>query len=98
MTLRRVKVLIAGLPADCALARSQNGADAEWSLTAHLLALLADQGAVANWQRVVINSKSKPAPPKPIPRPGVEVEPQRRGLTLEQAELLQSRAPGKGDE
>lgn len=59
LTYRRLKVAVDGL----------RRADAEWSTTDHLLALIADHLAAANWQR-----GGKGPRPKPIKRPGYEPE------------------------
>lgn len=42
-----------------------------WSVTDHLLALVADELAVANWQR---QGKRNAPRPRPIPRPGAKEE------------------------
>ena len=60
------------------------GEDAEWSLTDHLLALVYDALAMANWQR-----SGKGERPKPLPRPGSSEEGNRIGggtvMTIEEA-------------
>jgi hypothetical protein len=62
------------------------GEEAEWSLTDHLLALIADHLAAANWQR-----SGKGPCPKPLPRPGVVDGSKKRmgnaSMTLEQARV-----------
>jgi hypothetical protein len=65
------------LPADSATAEAIHGAG--WSTTEHLLALIADQLAAANWQRA--GDKTKPRP-QPLPRPG-----EQRGLAMSGAEI-----------
>jgi hypothetical protein len=55
------------LPEGSAFIRSVVGPDSQWSLEAHLLALISDQLAVANWQR----TGKKDDYPKPLPRPGL---------------------------
>lgn len=87
LTYRRLGVLVAGLGKDSALTRSVRrnpleGSDesgemspeeemAAWGLEHHLLALIADLLAGANWQR----GGGKGSKPRPIPRPGVSDEP-----------------------
>jgi hypothetical protein len=46
-----------------------HGDAAEWSIDSHLLALIADIGQIANWQRTENGSKGRNVP-KPIRRPG----------------------------
>lgn len=55
---------------DTALALEQHGQDVLWSLTDHLLAVIADALHGANWQR----GEGKGTKPKPIPRPGQETD------------------------
>ena len=50
------------------------GEHADWTLTDHLLAVVADQLAIANWQRGGGKSKR----PKPIPRPGAQDKDKKR--------------------
>lgn len=50
-----------------ALARSLDPDAALWGIAEHLLATVADELALANWQRQGKRSARKP---KPIPRPG----------------------------
>lgn len=52
-----------------ALVRGLRGEEHPWGLPEQLLAVVADELRVANWQRS--GGKRKDAP-KPIPRPGVE--------------------------
>lgn len=74
LTFRRLRVLIAGLPADSAFAQawardfpSPADDDPTWPLEAYLLANIHDLLAVANWQR---GGGGKSSYPKPLPRPG----------------------------
>jgi hypothetical protein len=70
-------VLIEHLPRDSALVRALHGEVAEWGLTEHLLAGAVDELAVGNWLFVAANSDENadvPERPRPVPRPGVEVE------------------------
>ncbi len=60
-------MLVRQLPAESATIRSRIGPSAAWSTAEHLLALIADHLAVANWQRA--NRKAAKRP-KPLPRPG----------------------------
>lgn len=58
-------------PHSSALYRAMNPDETEWGLTEHLLAYVVDLSAVANWQRAQGKKKDYP---KPIPRPGIEVD------------------------
>lgn len=82
LSYRRLGVLVAGLPSDSALARklarevTEPGEMTEqeealaWRLEHHLLALIVDLLAGANWQR----GGGKGGKPKPLRRPGVKPE------------------------
>lgn len=59
--------LLEYLPREGAVARDIIGESAEWALSDHLLAYIADGVWVANWQR---GHGKKKDYPKPIPRPG----------------------------
>lgn len=100
LTWRRVRALIAHLPADSALARSMAGEDSGWTLETHLLAAVHDRLAEANWQRGNAGSKSPTRRPTPIPRPGLR--PERIGGTRrsprEVAEFLARLQPKGGEE
>jgi hypothetical protein len=66
-------VLVRHLPRDSALLREVQGEAADWSVTDHLLALIADQLAEANWMFAVVNrdeDSEAPDCPQPVPRPG----------------------------
>lgn len=67
LSLRRLDVLVRNMPDGSATARAIHGEVVEWGATEHLLALVADLLAQANWQRQ--GDKGKPAP-KPVDRPG----------------------------
>lgn len=54
--------------ADTALALERHGATVRWSLTDHLLAVIADALHNANWQR----GGGKGTRPQAIPRPGAD--------------------------
>ena len=73
MSSRRLRVLLEHLPSGSSFARSVHGDAAEWSLTDHLLATVADQLAMANWMFATVNrdedAESLPYP-EPIARPG----------------------------
>lgn len=58
--------LVAALPRDAATTRALHGPSVAWGDSEHLLALIVDLLAGANWQR----SGGKSPKPKPIPRPG----------------------------
>ncbi|MGK5631221.1 hypothetical protein [Streptomyces sp. URMC 123] len=73
LSSRRLAVLLEHLPRDGAVARALHEEAAEWSVTDHLLATVADQLAVANWMFATVNSDEDADPleyPAPIPRPG----------------------------
>lgn len=55
------------LPASSAYARDTLGDAALWTLESHLLAVVVDALATANWQR-----GGKGPRPRPVPRPGVK--------------------------
>ncbi|MEV5849825.1 hypothetical protein AB0M32_48490 [Streptomyces sp. NPDC051985] len=92
LSSRRLRVLIAHLPADSSYARAVHGEQADWTVTDHLLAAVVDHLAVANWMFATVNrdEDTDPAPyPEPVPRPGegegaVETagSPEPRGATL----------------
>lgn len=71
LSLRRLAVLVRGLPADSATARALDPS-LQWSSTEHLLAHVLDVLRVGNWL-VVESNKRKGARnpfPQPVPRPG----------------------------
>ncbi|MER5970264.1 hypothetical protein ABT112_11105 [Streptomyces sp. NPDC002055] len=73
LSSRRLAVLLAHLPRDGAVARELHDEAAEWSVTDHLLATVADQLAVSNWMFATVNRDEDAEPldyPEPIPRPG----------------------------
>lgn len=87
LSARRLRVLIQHLPRDAALVRELHGESAEWGLTEHLLAATVDELAVGNWLFVSANRDEHADPPdrpKPVPRPGVEEEPETPAATPEQ--------------
>lgn len=75
-------MLIAHLPAGNALALAQSN-DAHWSLTDHLLAVIADGINAQIWQ---LGSGKKADYPKPIPRPGVSAG-ERLGSSVPLADI-----------
>jgi hypothetical protein len=70
-----VAVLTAHLPADSATARAVHGEAARWSLTDHLLAVVADRLAIMSWQ---LGGNRHAPRPEPLPRPGADAPPTRR--------------------
>lgn len=67
--------------------RSVHGPVADWNASDHLLAVVADLLAAANWQRG--GDKKKPRP-KPLPRPG-DVKAKKRDPAEIRARLLEQR-------
>jgi hypothetical protein len=66
-------VLVRHLPRDGALAQDLHGESADWTVTDHLLAHMADQLAEANWMFATVNRDEDTEPlefPSPFPRPG----------------------------
>lgn len=66
-TWRDLRAIVTMLPPGSALHRVSD--DEGWSRADHLLALIADQLATANWQR---QGKKAAARPKPLKRPGAK--------------------------
>lgn len=64
LTWRDLLVITREAPPSSALRRAQTGG---WGITEYLLAVVADELAIANWQR---QGKRGAPRPKPIPRPG----------------------------
>lgn len=88
LSYRRLGVLVAGLSRESALARKLSREAAAdpgemspedealaWSLEHHLLAMIVDLLAGANWQR----GGGKGSRPQPLPRPGVKPSGERVG-------------------
>ncbi|MFE4334263.1 hypothetical protein ACFRQM_34085 [Streptomyces sp. NPDC056831] len=68
-------MLVQHLPRDSALARELHGEAADWSVTDHLLAHIADQLSESNWMFARVNSDTDGESldyPKPVPRPADE--------------------------
>ena len=65
-------ILLRGLDASSELgaAVQQDSSFVGWTTERHLLAGIYDRLAELSWLTVAINSKRKPKPPKPLPRPG----------------------------
>jgi hypothetical protein len=66
-------VLVRHLPRDSALARERHGEGAEWTVTDHLLAQVADRLAEANWMFAMVHRDEDSEPleyPEPVSRPG----------------------------
>lgn len=78
--------LIEQLPPDSALAAAQHGEIATWDVATGILALIADNTAIANWQRASARSKTKLPPPTPVPRPGKAAKPDIKQVVT--AEML----------
>ncbi|MFH9419993.1 hypothetical protein [Streptomyces sp. NPDC017529] len=77
LSARRLSVLLAHLPRDGAVARALHDEAAEWSVTDHLLATVADHLAVANWMFATVNRDEDTEPPEypePLQRPGAGPE------------------------
>lgn len=66
LTWRDLKVIVRHLPPGNALERARMGEAAQWGRDTYLLALIADQLGLANWQRAGDRNRKKP---KPVPRP-----------------------------
>lgn len=62
-------MLTANLPTDSATARALHGESARWSLTDHLLAVVADRLAIMSWQ--LAGNRHAPRP-EPLARPGMD--------------------------
>lgn len=72
-----------------------------WTVTDYLTAVVADQLAVANYQRFKASGGKGGTKPKPIPRPGQEPERILQGDSMSPAEItaiLQSRYRGTTDD
>jgi hypothetical protein len=90
LSLRRLAVMVRGLPADSATARAVEPY-LQWSPTEHLLAHVLDVLRVGNWLVVESNKRkgSRNPYPKPIPRPGDEQEQPQRMTGHELSDWLQ---------
>jgi hypothetical protein len=72
-------VLLRHLPLESSYIRATGGDDVAWTVTEHLLAIVADAVQIGNWQRQ--GDKNKPRP-RAIPRPG-----QRSSTTVHRSAL-----------
>lgn len=70
LTWRDLLVIVRNLPPTSSLSRAINGEAADWGVTEHLLALIADHLAGANWQR----GGGQGMQPRPVRRPGADTE------------------------
>lgn len=66
---RKVLVFATHLPRESSLVTAVVGEPAEWSVTDHLLAHVVDGINHLLYAYIAAHSKSKPAAPKPFPRP-----------------------------
>lgn len=85
-------MLLKNSPKDSAFVRSVSGDDSGWSVTDHLLALVVDHLAIAQWQR----GGGKGPLPKPLKRPGTENE--RHGtasMSLEELKAWRDKRRGR---
>ncbi|RJQ79979.1 hypothetical protein D5S17_09420 [Pseudonocardiaceae bacterium YIM PH 21723] len=73
MSPRRALALIRQLPPESAthtvLAGTREARG--WSTDRHLLAAVVDAVRESTWATIATHSKRRPAPPKPLPRPGM---------------------------
>ncbi len=72
-------MLLKHLPRDSAVARELHGEAAEWSVSDYLLATAVDQLAESNWMFATVNQDEDSERldyPTPVPRPGVEPDPE----------------------
>ena len=94
LSYRQLAVILNNAPRDSAFGRAMLGEHADWTLTDHLLAIVIDHLAAANWQRGGGKSKR----PKPIPRPGVHDPDARRFGTTVSLEEARRKWPRKKKE
>lgn len=71
LSLRRLAVLVRGLPADALTVQALH-IEASWGTTEYLLAEVLDTLRQANWLTVELNKKKNARNPQPerVPRPG----------------------------
>jgi hypothetical protein len=67
LSVRRLCVLIDGLPPQSALHRSIDAKDAAWSNTDHMLAHVIDELRINGWK---LSGAPRSHPYEPFPRPG----------------------------
>lgn len=70
LTWRRLGVLLHHLPRESAYVQAVAGARAMWGHSEYLLARLIDEVRTGNHMFERVNFKGRPAPPRPLPRPG----------------------------
>lgn len=95
--------LLTYLPAEAATTAALTGVHpaTRWTVTDYLVAVVADQLAVANYQRFKASGGKGGTKPKPIPRPGDEPERILQGDSMSPEEItaiLQSRYRGTTDD
>lgn len=78
LTWGDLRAMTTQAPRHSAFYRAMHPEEAVWGLPEQLLAALVDYSAVANWQR---GSGKQRDYPKPIPRPGVESDEKKFGVT-----------------
>ena len=71
LTYGDMLVIIQQAPRESAIAKAVDPERAEWSLTDHLLAMIADANTWLVWSKSKDGQKNRNRP-KPIPRPGLE--------------------------
>lgn len=83
---RRVVWLVEHLPEDSAtVAVLRGGAEhRSWTTAAHLLATVVDAVQLNTWATVAANSKRRPRPPTPLPRPDTAPRSSARVVTVAQ--------------
>ena len=106
LTLRKVGVLLAGLPPESAVmsALAPLMGDAEpdpdalprqWSTTEHLLASVVDAVTAQTWAMRQLKSPKRIPPPDPLPRPAVgKPAPPRRRMSEESKARIRARLRG----
>ena len=78
--------------------RRGDATKASWSSTDMLLAQLIDSVRVLNWTYVQAHSKGKLPKPEPIPRPGMDIQPGRRRMSIEEIKTIDPRLRGLPDD
>jgi hypothetical protein len=91
---RQVWWLVEHLPEDSAtVAALRGGAEQRaWTTLAHLLATVADAVQLNTWTTVAAHAKRRPAPPKPLPRPGTPTARAARVVTVAEIAARQHQA------
>lgn len=91
LSWRDLLVLVKQAPRGSALSRAVHGESDLWDLHGHLLGVIADLLASANWQRAGDNNAKRPTPiPRPGAKPIVDGETMARGkpVTTERMDAL----------